>query len=372
MDDAGHAGRDLWAARLLLRDPAVETCRALEARRLAGRPCAGGRSAVRAAAGAVARGGELVNLVPDLIAVALLLSITAYSTAGGVDFGAGIWDLLAGQSARGRQARALIDHAMAPVWEVNNVWLVMAIVLCWTGFPLLFQSTFLSLYPLFALALVGLILRGAFFAFRHVADEPRSHRIADLVFGASSVLTPFFFAASLGAIASGQVGVNGPSQSVLAASFNPMSISFGLVSVAATAFSGASFLVLIVMGSVALVTIGLQAPALLRSMLAGRGLPFALATMILTPLVAVLHARAIFRWYRVLTVAAVGSMVMAWGFAQSPYMLPGRLTIAQAIAPPGTQALLLIVGAGLVVVIVPAMALLYYLDQRSALDAPEA
>jgi len=338
-----------------------------------------------------------VNLVPDLIAVALLLSITAYSTAGGVDFGAGIWDLLAGQSARGRQARALIDHAMAPVWEVNNVWLVMAIVLCWTGFPLLFQSTFLSLYPLFALALVGLILRGAFFAFRHVADEPRSHRIADLVFGASSVLTPFFFAASLGAIASGQVGVNGPSQSVLAASFNPMSISFGLVSVAATAFSGASFLVgdarrygagelvgyfrrravaaaavLIVMGSVALVTIRLEAPALLRSMLAGRGLPFALATMILTPLVAVLHARAIFRWYRVLTVAAVGSMVMAWGFAQSPYMLPGRLTIAQAIAPPGTQALLLIVGAGLVVVIVPAMALLYYLDQRSALDAPEA
>ena len=107
-------------------------------------------------------------------------------------------------------------------------------------------------------------------------------------------------------------------------------------------------------------------------MLAGLGLPFALATMILTPLVAVLHARGIFRWYRVLTVAAVGSMVMAWGFAQSPYMLPGRLTITQAIAPPGTQALLLIVGAGLVVVIVPAMALLYYLDQRSALDAPEA
>jgi len=338
-----------------------------------------------------------VNVAPDLIAFALLLAITAYSTAGGVDFGAGIWDLLAGQSDRGREARALIDHAMAPVWEVNNVWLVLSIVLCWTGFPLLFQSTFLSLYPLFTLALIGLILRGAFFAFRHVADEPRSHRIADLVFGASSLLTPFFFAASLGAIASGRVGVAGPSQSVLAASFSPMSISFGLVSLAATAFSGASFLVgdarrygagelvgyfrrravaaalvLIAMGSVALVAIGLQAPTLFRSMLNGPGLPFALVTMIVTPLVAFLHWRGIFRQYRVLTVTAVGSMVMAWGFAQSPYLLPGQLTIAQAIAPPGTQALLLIVGACLALVIAPAMALLYYLDQRSALDVPEA
>src|SRR6266542_6169841 len=139
------------------------------------------------------RGGAMV---PELIALVLLLAITAYSTAGGVDFGAGIWDLLAGNSARGREARALIDHAMAPVWEVNNVWLVLSVVVCWTAFPPLFQTEFLSLYPLFTLALIGLILRGAFFAFRHVAHDGRGRRVADIVFGVSSVLTPFFFAAS--------------------------------------------------------------------------------------------------------------------------------------------------------------------------------
>lgn len=337
------------------------------------------------------------SLLSDLVALVLLLAITSYSTAGGVDFGAGIWDLFAGASDQGREARALIDHAMAPVWEVNNVWLVLAIVLCWTGFPVFFQGIFTSLYPLFSLALVGLILRGAFFAFRHVADEPRAHRVADLVFGISSVLTPFFFAASLGAIASGRVGVTGPGSSVLAASFSPMSLSFGLVSLAATAFSGASFLVgdarrygagelagyfrrravvaaltLIVVGSGALATIAWQAPALFRSMVAGPGLPFVLATMVLTPLVAVLHWRGIYRWYRVLTVGAVASMVLAWGFAQSPYLLPGQLTIAQAAAPAATQALLLIVTAGLALVIAPALALLYYLDQRSVLQSPEA
>ena len=333
------------------------------------------------------------DLLPNLVALVLLAAITAYSTAGGADFGAGIWDLLAGNGGRGPEARRLIDHAMAPVWEVNNVWLVFAIVLCWTGFPPLFYATFDRLYPLFALALIGLVLRGAFFAFRHIADNPRTHRTADLVFGLSSVLTPFFFAASLGAIASGRVA----SGSVLEASFSPMSISFGLVSVAATAFTGASFLVgdarrygapelvdyfrqrtaaaalvLIVIGTVALVVIGFQAPALFRSMLAGPGLPFAVTTMVLTPLVAFLLWRGIFRWYRVLTVAAVGSLVLAWGFGQAPYLLPGRLTIAQATAPESTQVALLAVTFVLVIVVVPSMALLYYLDQRGALGPTEA
>jgi cytochrome d ubiquinol oxidase subunit II len=331
--------------------------------------------------------------VADLIALVLLLAITAYSTAGGVDFGAGIWDLLAGTSSRGRQARALIDHAMAPVWEVNNVWLVLSVVLCWTAFPSLFEVTFSSLYPLFTVALLGLILRGAFFAFRHVADDPRSHRIADVVFGVSSLLTPFFFAASLGAIASGRVG----SGSAVEASFNPMTVAFGVVSVAATAFSGASFLVgdarryeapemvayfrrrvvaagaaLIATGTGALIVIASQVPSLLRSMLTGPGLPFALLTMVLTPVVMALVWRGIFRWYRISTVAGVGSLVFAWGFAQAPYLLPGRLTIAQAIAPPATQLALLLVAAGLVVLAVPAMGVLYYLDQRTTLESPEA
>jgi cytochrome d ubiquinol oxidase subunit II len=332
-------------------------------------------------------------MVPELIALVLLLAITAYSTAGGVDFGAGIWDLLAGNSARGREARALIDHAMAPVWEVNNVWLVLAIVLSWTAFPVLFQTVFSTVYPLFALALVGLILRGAFFAFRHVAHDEREHRAADIVFGVSSVLTPFFFAASLGAVASGQIG----SRPALEASFGPMPIAFGLVSVAATAFSGASFLlgdarrygvpeladyfrrrllvagvVLIATGTAALAVIWTHSPSLLRSMLAGPGLPFALATMLLTPAVMYLAWRGIHRWYRVLTVAAVGSMVFAWGFAQAPYLLPGRLTIEQAIAPPATQTVLLIVTVALVVLIAPSLALLYHLDQANTLESPQS
>jgi cytochrome d ubiquinol oxidase subunit II len=335
-----------------------------------------------------------VLILAYVVAGVLLLAVAAYSTAGGVDFGAGIWDLLAARSSGGgRQVRDLIDHAMAPVWEVNNVWLVLGIVVCWTGFPVLFQAVFLSLYPLYTAALLGLILRGAFFAFRHIAGDSRFRRVADLVFGVSSVLTPFFFATSLGAIASGGVGVSGPRGSVWSVCFSPMSISFGLVSLAATALSGAVFLVgdarraapelvdyfrrralvavaaLIVFGTVALVAIMLQRPALFARMFTTAALPFAVAAMVLTPLVAALIWRRRFVVYRVVTVMAVGSLVIAWGVAQAPYLLPGELTIAQAAAPASSQLVLIVVALAVLVVIGPSIGLLVYLDQRNLLES---
>jgi cytochrome d ubiquinol oxidase subunit II len=339
---------------------------------------------------------SLVNLG---VAGVLLLAVTAYSTAGGTDYGAGIWDLVAGRFQHTDEVRALIDHAMAPVWEANNVWLVFAAVICWTGFPLLFESVFLSLYPLFALALLGLILRGAFFAFRKAAVTPRDRLVATRVFGLSSLLAPFSFAAALGAIASGKVGAGSPAVPVWQACLDPLAIEFGVVAVTATAFSGASFLVgdarryrtlgeagpdlveyfrrrtlvaavgLLAVSLVALLVIGAESPTVFHGMVAGLGLPFATTAVVAVVAVGVLMWRRVYRWYRVLTVVGVGSFVFAWGFGQVPYVLPGRLTIQQAAGAPEIEALLLAIIVVALVLVVPSLFLLYTLDQRSALES---
>ncbi|OLC26306.1 MAG: hypothetical protein AUG06_08080 [Actinobacteria bacterium 13_1_20CM_2_65_11] len=338
-------------------------------------------------------------LVDDGVAGALLLAVSAYSTAGGTDYGAGIWDLLAGRFRNADQVHALIDHAMAPVWEANNVWLVFAAVICWTGFPLLFESVFLSLYPLFALALLGLILRGAFFAFRKVATTSRSRLAATRVFGLSSLLAPFSFAAALGAIASGKVGAGGPVVPVWQACLDPLAIAFGVVALAATAFSGASFLVgdarryqdrsergadlveyfrmrtvtaaiaLLLVSLIALLLIAAESPDVFRGMVAGLGLPFALTAVLAVLAVGVLMWRRTYLWYRVLTVMGVGSFVFAWGFGQAPYVLPGHLTIQQAAGAPQIEALLLVITAIALILVIPSLLLLYTLDQRSALES---
>jgi len=128
---------------------------------------------------------------------------------------------------------------------------------------------------------------------------------------------------------------------------------------------------LVVTGTIALAVIWLEAPDLARGMLMGKGLPFAVVTMVLVPVVAFLMWRSRFTLYRLLAIGAVASLVFAWGFAQSPYLLPGALTIAQAASPQSTEVLLVIVTLGVVLVIGPAMGLLYYLDQRGALESPE-
>ena len=94
------------------------------------RPRSAGRRPTRAGA---RRSAEEVAAVTsaDLVALVLLLSIAAYACGGGADFGAGFWDLIAGGADRGARPRALVDYAMAPVWEANNVWLVFVLVVTW-------------------------------------------------------------------------------------------------------------------------------------------------------------------------------------------------------------------------------------------------
>ena len=96
------------------------------------------------------------------------------------------------------------------------------------------------------------------------------------------------------------------------------------------------------------------------------------ATTHLTPAVGFLLWRRMFTGYRVLTAAAVGSLVLAWGLGQAPYLLGGKLTIAQAAAPTATHVVLLVVTAAVVLLVVPALGLLLYFDQRSAFESPKA
>lgn len=100
------------------------------------------------------------------VAVLLFAGVVAYAVLGGADFGAGFWDLLAGGAQRGRAPRGLIDSCVAPVWEANHIWLIYCIVVLWSGFPTAFTAITTTLYLPLMVAALGIVLRGAGFAFR--------------------------------------------------------------------------------------------------------------------------------------------------------------------------------------------------------------
>ena len=143
----------------------------------------------------------------DAVAVVLLAGVTMYAVFGGADFGAGLWSLLAGGGERGRRPRQMIDSAIGPVWEANHVWLIFVLVVLWTGFSPAFEAIFSTLFIPLTLAALGIVLRGSGFAFHHTARRARGREAAGLLFGLSSILTPFFMGTVVGAIAGGRVPV---------------------------------------------------------------------------------------------------------------------------------------------------------------------
>ncbi|MGW6415746.1 cytochrome d ubiquinol oxidase subunit II [Streptomyces sp. NPDC055055] len=330
-------------------------------------------------------------MTADLVAVVLLLAVTAYACAGGTDYGAGFWDLTAGGTERGRRPRWLVDHAMAPVWEVNNVWLIFVLVLMWTGFPVLFQTVFSAMWLPLALAVVGMVLRGAGFALRKPTRKLAGRRLYGAVFATASVVTPFFLGAAVGGVASERVSPGTEASADVWTS--PTSLVFGLVALATTAFLGAVFLTgdarrfgapdlvgyfrrralaslaaLTVLAVVTGFVTHEDAPYVWRGLTHGLGLLFVVLAGAAALATAWLLLRTPGTWVRVTAVGVVASAVVAWGMAQRPYLLPTSLTVADAAGAPSTLTWLAVVTLVALVVVVPAVVLLYRLDARGELE----
>ena len=179
----------------------------------------------------------------DAVAVVLWVGVTMYAVFGGADFGAGLWSLLAGSGSRGRRPRELIDWAIGPVWEANHVWLVFVLVVLWTAFSSAFEAIFSTLFIPLSLAAVGIVFRGAGFAFHKTAGRFRGRALAQSSFGLASLLTPFFMGTVVGAIAGGRVPVGNAAGDAVTSWLNPLSLLIGALFVATSAYLAAVFLV---------------------------------------------------------------------------------------------------------------------------------
>ena len=130
--------------------------------------------------------------MPDVsvvVAAALALSLNLYAVFGGADYGGGIWALLAFGSRATRQ-RDTIARALAPVWEANHVWLVLAVVILFTGFPFAFAMLGTALHVPLTLLLFGIVLRGTAFVFRaYGRSSGRPDRSWEHLFAMASSIT---------------------------------------------------------------------------------------------------------------------------------------------------------------------------------------
>jgi cytochrome bd ubiquinol oxidase subunit II len=324
----------------------------------------------------------------DLAATILWIGATLYALFGGADFGGGAWDLLAGfDEHKGERPRARIQRSLTPVWEANHVWLIFILVVLWTAFPKAFGAIMSTLYVPLALAAVGIVLRGAGFAFRKSIQRLEYRRAMGATFAISSVLTPFFMGTVVGAVASGNVPAEG-NGAAFSSWLEPLPLLTGALFVASGAYLAAIFLVVdshragdkemegyfsarslaagLAAGALAVAgLIALHGEArYVYDRLIVEGLPLVILSILCGfGVLGMLLGRGR-PGLRPLAIGAVAAVIWGWGVAQFPYLLPTSLTISDAAAPAPTLTAVLVVFCVAAVTILPALGLLYTLAQR--------
>ncbi|PRW62400.1 cytochrome d ubiquinol oxidase subunit II [Actinopolyspora mortivallis] len=326
----------------------------------------------------------------DWFIAVMWLALTAYVLLGGADFGGGFWDLLAGGTERGSEQRALINHSIGPVWEANHVWLIFVIVLCWTGFPGVFASVASTMYIPLTLVALGIIARGAAFAFRKASTESGHRRMYGAAFASSSVVTPFFLGTVAGGIASGRTPLGIAEGGLITSWVNPTSALGGVLAVAVAAYLAAVFLcadarregkaelaevfrrkalgTAVVTGVVALAGIGVlhaDAPRLYAG-LVGRGIGVIAVSALggVVSLLLLLTRRYLLS--RIAAAVAVAALLWGWAVAQYPLVLLPDTTIAEAAAQPAVLRVslwVILVGA---LVLLPSLWWMFSLFQRGS------
>ena len=317
-----------------------------------------------------------------LLALVVLLSLTCYAVLGGADYGGGVWDLLATGKTADRQ-RATIAHAIGPVWEANHVWLIVAIVVVFTGFPLAFSTLSTFLHVPLLLVCVGIVLRGSAFVFRaYGPEDPRHERFWGRIFAVASTTTPLFLGVIVGAITEGHLpaAAHGPFTTVFVRPWlTPFALSVGVFALVLFGYLAAVYLTLeahdaeeraafrlraltsgAAAGALAATVLALATSDVRRALIASYwAVPLHFATAVSAT------AAFAFLWLeqyglaRIAAVAQVSLILWGWALAQYPYAIRPYLTLEAAAAPADVQVILLqVLGVG-AVILIPALLFLF-------------
>ncbi len=180
-----------------------------------------------------------------VVIIFLCLALLLYVILGGADFGAGILEMFTPASAR-EQLRDTTYKTIGPIWEANHMWLIIAIVILFVGFPPIYSLLSVHLHIPLALMLIGIIGRGTAFVFRHYdAYEDEMQKVYNLIFTYSSFITPFFLGLIFGATVGGKIDPEAVSfyNAYIGPWFNLFSISVGFFTVAICGLLASVFLI---------------------------------------------------------------------------------------------------------------------------------
>jgi cytochrome d ubiquinol oxidase subunit II len=172
----------------------------------------------------------------------LILGLTAgYAILDGFDLGVGVLHLF----ARDNSERRININAIGPVWDGNEVWLLVAGGSLFAVFPMAYATLLSGFYLLLILLLTSLIFRAVSLEFRNKVSSAAWQRLWDWSFGLGSLLASLLFGIMLGNILQGlSIGQDGIFTGHFLSQFNLYSILTGLLSLTIFVMHGGIYMTL--------------------------------------------------------------------------------------------------------------------------------
>jgi cytochrome bd ubiquinol oxidase subunit II len=165
-----------------------------------------------------------------------------YFVLEGFDFGVG---MLLPSVARDEKDRGVLFESIGPVWDGNEVWLVVAAGATFAAFPTWYATMFSGFYLALLLVLVFLIVRAVSFEWWNKSDDPRWRRMWLWAHVSASVGAPFLWGVVLANLLDGvPLNSSGDYTGNLVDLFSFYTVLVGLTVVVLFAFHGATFLML--------------------------------------------------------------------------------------------------------------------------------
>ncbi|CAB4623051.1 unannotated protein [freshwater metagenome] len=172
--------------------------------------------------------------------VLYVIIISGYVILDGFDLGVG---MLSPFIARTDHDRRILLNSIGPVWDGNEVWLVLGGGALFAAFPLVYASLFSGFYLAMMLVLLVLIMRTVAIEFRSKRPEAWWRSLWDWTFTISSFGITILLGVALGNVIRGVALDQQGNMSVdLVDLLNPYSIALGLVAVSMLCLHGAIFL----------------------------------------------------------------------------------------------------------------------------------
>ena len=164
---------------------------------------------------------------------------SGYAILDGFDLGAGAWHLF----FRKEESRRIALNAIGPVWDGNEVWLVIGGGALFAGFPVLYATLFSAMYIPFMLFLAFLIFRAVSIEFRSKEPMLWWRKIWDVCYCVSSAMLAFLLGVVLGNVLQGiAIGEGYEYEGNWLQFLNPYAILVGITSLALFMVHGAIYL----------------------------------------------------------------------------------------------------------------------------------